>query len=57
MDVVRYRCPNPKCRAVLSIPAKAQGRMVVCGRCGMAFLAPLSLRLPPAPPEARRKAG
>lgn len=33
-DSVRIMCPNLKCRAILSVPDAARGRMVRCKQCG-----------------------
>lgn len=36
-----YRCPNPKCRAVLAMPESLRGRPAKCGKCSQEFVAPL----------------
>ncbi|RPI61530.1 MAG: hypothetical protein EHM48_05495 [Planctomycetaceae bacterium] len=37
---LRLRCPNPKCRVVLSIPEQLHGQHVKCAGCGTSFLVP-----------------
>jgi hypothetical protein len=60
MRSFQHRCPNPGCRAVLSIPDSARGKTVICARCGQSFFAPILLREAkdlPKPPHRYRKAG
>ena len=55
-----FKCPNPKCRAELSIPWELRGLCVRCSRCGETFVAPLSARVfleAFMPPKKARKAG
>ena len=33
-DTIRLICPNLRCKAILSVPAKARGRDVHCKHCG-----------------------
>lgn len=33
-DVVRMVCPNLKCRAILTAPVTARGKVVRCRQCG-----------------------
>ena len=35
-----FRCPNPDCRAVLSIPEEMMGQRVRCAGCGQSLLVP-----------------
>lgn len=35
-----FRCPNPDCKAVLSIPEEMMGQRVRCAGCGQSFLVP-----------------
>ena len=37
----KYRCPNPKCRKLVVIPATIQGKEVRCAGCGELFVAPM----------------
>ncbi|MFW6132692.1 MAG: BRcat domain-containing protein [Planctomycetota bacterium] len=41
MRPVRLRCPNPRCRLILSIPTHMRGRRVRCAACGHQFVAPV----------------
>jgi len=41
MCSIKFRCPNPKCRVVLSIPQKMRGRHVRCAGCGQEFIVPI----------------
>ncbi len=40
MKPLSYRCPNPKCRVMLSIPASMTGQSVRCGNCSQEFVVP-----------------
>ena len=40
-----YRCPNPKCRAVLSIPESMRGQSARCGSCTHEFMDPITMPL------------
>ena len=44
----RLRCPNPKCRVVLSIPEQLHGQHVRCAGCGTSFLVPPTIMSPMA---------
>jgi hypothetical protein len=60
MRSFQHRCPNPGCRAVLSIPENMRGKTVVCARCGQSFFIPIMLaefKDLPKPPQRFRKAG
>jgi len=48
MAVRKHRCPNPKCRKVLMIPAEMQGREVRCADCGELFVVPMRFKVTPA---------
>lgn len=56
-----YRCPNPKCRAVLSIPEAMRGQSAKCGNCSQEFMVPftmpLTMRTTKTQPPPLRKAG
>ena len=51
MRSTKFRCPNPDCRVVLSIPAQVQGQRVRCAGCGQSFV------VPPAALKTRKSAG
>ena len=61
MRTFPYRCPNPKCRAVLAIPESLRGRSARCGKCSQEFVLPLLTALPRRedgrPPRPLKKAG
>jgi len=40
MEQLKFRCPNPQCRIMLSIPWSMQGQRVRCAGCGQQFFAP-----------------
>ncbi len=40
MKPFSYRCPNPKCRVVLSIPESMRGQSARCGSCSQEFMVP-----------------
>lgn len=40
MQPIRMRCPNPKCRVILSIPQEMTGQRVRCAGCGESFPVP-----------------
>jgi len=56
MRPFQYRCPNPKCRVLLSIPESMRGRSARCGSCSQEFVAPFIVSRPfgqdkpPSPP-------
>jgi hypothetical protein len=51
-DVIRLICPNLRCRAILSVPGAARGRVVRCRQCGQRVHVPTGDRKPaPAPVE------
>jgi DNA-directed RNA polymerase subunit RPC12/RpoP len=39
-NVIRMMCPNLKCRATLSVPAEARGRLIRCRSCGSTIQVP-----------------
>ena len=41
MCSIKFRCPNLRCRVVLSIPHKMRGRHVRCAGCGQEFVIPI----------------
>jgi len=43
MRPLRIRCPNPKCRVILSIPPELRAQRVKCAGCGQSFSVPVSL--------------
>jgi len=53
MKPFSYRCPNPKCRAMLSIPASMRGQTAKCGSCSQEFVVPflVSGSLSPGKPQ------
>jgi len=57
MQYFEHRCPNPDCRAILSIPETMRGRNARCAKCNHSFFVPYILR--PAEKKTRplRKAG
>ena len=57
MRSARYRCPNPKCRAILRIPEKLIGKHARCASCGEAFIVPHMLRSAQVTERRFRKAG
>jgi len=56
MKSFSYRCPNPRCRAMLSIPESMRGQSARCGSCSQEFVVPfvvprtLKKDKPPSPP-------
>lgn len=60
MPSFTFRCPNPKCRELLSIPRNLQGLFVRCAKCEQSFLIPPAIQhiwLEKARTEPKRKAG
>lgn len=57
MGTRKHRCPNPKCRRVLVVPAEMQGREVRCGGCNELFLVPLRIGTGRGTRRRLRKAG
>lgn len=47
---VAVLCPNLRCKAVLSVPDAARGKMIRCGKCGT------TLRVPPQKPAGAKPA-
>lgn len=37
---IKIRCPNLRCRTILSVPVDRRGHCVVCQECGQALLVP-----------------
>lgn len=57
-DVVRMVCPNLKCRAILTAPVAARGKVVRCRQCGSKVNIPHAAgqpkpNVPAAEPEAK----
>ena len=50
--MVRVRCPNLRCRAVLSVSADKRGRCVRCEMCGQSLMIPLPAASRPRPRPA-----
>jgi RNase P subunit RPR2 len=48
---IRLMCPNLKCRAVLSVPGTARGRLVRCKNCGASIRVPQPKTAPTTPAE------
>ncbi|MFG0251032.1 MAG: hypothetical protein ACF8OB_19285 [Phycisphaeraceae bacterium JB051] len=46
---IRVICPNLKCRAILSAPDHARGRMVRCRMCGMKVKIPATAKVKAEP--------
>ncbi len=46
---IRVICPNLKCRAILSAPDHARGRMVRCRMCGMKVKIPSTAKVKAEP--------
>ncbi len=42
MKFSRFRCPNPRCQVILSIPNEMHGKPVHCAGCGEVFVVPPS---------------
>jgi len=40
MSSINHRCPNPRCRVMLSIPRRPHWRRVRCAVCGRSFDVP-----------------
>jgi hypothetical protein len=50
-------CPNLKCRAILSVPLNARGKIVRCRQCTMKIQVPQPPKKPaPAPPAPSEEA-
>ena len=45
---VRMLCPNLACRALLTVPAAARGKQVICGKCGSRVAVPAKPAAAPA---------
>ena len=43
MPQIEFRCPNPKCRFLLTISSEYSGQMVRCPACGQKFRLPLEV--------------
>ncbi len=54
-ETVRFMCPVLSCRAILSVPSKARGEMVVCQQCGTIIRVPSARDAPAAPAEVDPK--
>ena len=48
-DVVRMVCPNLKCRAILTAPVAARGKVVRCRQCGTKVNIPHAAAAPAKP--------
>ena len=57
MRSFKYRCPNPDCRAILSIPEKTRGHTARCAKCDQSFFVPFVLQHPNQTKPPLRKAG
>ena len=56
---IKIRCPNLRCRTILSVPIDRRGKCVVCQECGQALLVPATPKAagksrPPKPAEAEQ---
>lgn len=43
-DVVRFICPNLRCKAMLCVPATARGKAVRCRNCGTRVRIPATMK-------------
>lgn len=50
-DTVRIICPNLNCRAILSVPDTARGRVVKCKRCATKVMIPQKKAPAPVPDD------
>ena len=57
MQCFEHRCPNPDCRAVLSIPETMRGHNARCAKCNQSFFVPYILRPATKKKYRLRKAG
>ena len=53
----KQRCPNPDCRATLSVPENMRGHNVRCAKCGHSFFVSIVLKRTIRYIKPRRKAG
>jgi hypothetical protein len=44
-ETVKLICPNLRCRALLSVPAVARGKIVRCRQCGTRVKVPLTAKV------------
>lgn len=55
---IKIRCPNLRCRTILSVPVDRRGKCVVCQECGQALMIPATPKgskpRPPKPAEAEQ---
>lgn len=52
---IRIVCPNLTCRALLSVPTSARGRIVRCRQCGMNIKIPTPQARDTQPAPDRKK--
>jgi len=57
MQCFEHRCPNPKCRALLSIPEEMRGHSARCAKCKQSFFVPFLLGHSNKSSSRLRKAG
>ena len=57
MQCFEHRCPNPKCRALLSIPEEMRGHSARCAKCRQSFFVPFILGHSNKSSSRLRKAG
>jgi hypothetical protein len=57
MQCFKHRCPNPKCRALLSIPEETRGHSARCAKCEQSFFVPFILESAGKNRPHLRKAG
>ncbi len=51
-EQIRLKCPNLRCRRILSVPAHTRGKVVRCKHCQTLLRVPA-----PAPPSAAEPSG
>ena len=42
---IKIRCPNLRCRTILSVPVDRRGKCVVCQECGQALMIPATPKM------------
>jgi len=57
MRCFKHRCPNPDCRALLSIPDETRGHSARCAKCEHSFFVPFLLQPHGKDQPPLRKAG